>query len=440
VIDGLELHHHPFAKHAMEEILGVLLRCSITHDVPQDPVLSSEGHVYSRRAIIEWIRRRGTSPMTRASLRESDLKDMPILTSICGVISGFVTDGHQSLHCPTAALDKSRIQMRAMLAVAKAVREAGAGIFGSFVFREQILSSSIRAFYVECHETQVIPTRVYDSPRFHSDSYQDRHFIPNDIDVFLPSSISKETLLESIRLCLKFIQVTALVGDDGENESRYAQSKLSTKLTKYTIEVPGASFESCLRFGMDVVSCSTSTLETGAYPNVMKMLVQESAGTISMSSNCGDVTGKVSEYSLRALRSLQKTMDTVTPFLKGKLSYPAFGGDATDIFNEVRTYYYRLTKELRDEWTFLNLSVHLDPCGTKACFTRAFNVDGGVCDVWDESDFDLDDALERTSMHDLKRGRFHVQKFDSSESMFVHFLCDPDFDMRDHPVLTDLNF
>ncbi|CAM4777575.1 unnamed protein product [Rotaria magnacalcarata] len=45
-----------------------LLRCPITMELFHDPVLASDGHTYERQEIEQWIRSRGTSPLTRQPL------------------------------------------------------------------------------------------------------------------------------------------------------------------------------------------------------------------------------------------------------------------------------------------------------------------------------------------------------------------------------------
>mgnify|MGYP001074139949 CR=1 FL=1 len=44
------------------------LICPITLEILQDPVLTQDGHTYERKAIEEWIRKRGTSPLTNQPL------------------------------------------------------------------------------------------------------------------------------------------------------------------------------------------------------------------------------------------------------------------------------------------------------------------------------------------------------------------------------------
>ena len=45
-----------------------ILQCPITLDIFCDPVLAKDGYTYERKAIQDWIRNHGTSPMTREPL------------------------------------------------------------------------------------------------------------------------------------------------------------------------------------------------------------------------------------------------------------------------------------------------------------------------------------------------------------------------------------
>ena len=49
--------------------------CPITGDLMRDPVSEPEGHTYERNAIMKWLSKSKTSPMTRKGLDMSDMKD-----------------------------------------------------------------------------------------------------------------------------------------------------------------------------------------------------------------------------------------------------------------------------------------------------------------------------------------------------------------------------
>jgi hypothetical protein len=48
----------------MDEIADILV-CPITMVVMKEPVVGDDGHTYERSAITEWVKREGTSPLTR---------------------------------------------------------------------------------------------------------------------------------------------------------------------------------------------------------------------------------------------------------------------------------------------------------------------------------------------------------------------------------------
>ena len=56
--------------------------CPITGDLMSDPVSEPDGHTYERSAIIKWLSKNNTSPMTRSGLCVSTLKENISQTSI----------------------------------------------------------------------------------------------------------------------------------------------------------------------------------------------------------------------------------------------------------------------------------------------------------------------------------------------------------------------
>jgi len=48
-------------------------RCPITREVMFNPVVAPDGHTYERKAIEEWLRRNGTSPVTRQPIKRGAL-------------------------------------------------------------------------------------------------------------------------------------------------------------------------------------------------------------------------------------------------------------------------------------------------------------------------------------------------------------------------------
>ena len=55
--------------------------CPITQELFVDPVIDRDGNTFERAAIVEWIRVRGTSPITRNALSVEDLAPNRVLAS-----------------------------------------------------------------------------------------------------------------------------------------------------------------------------------------------------------------------------------------------------------------------------------------------------------------------------------------------------------------------
>ena len=65
------------------------LRCPITHKLPVDPVMASDGHIYERRAIQKWLDQSKKSPVTNQKF-SSELQPA---TQVGGFILDMVTRG-----------------------------------------------------------------------------------------------------------------------------------------------------------------------------------------------------------------------------------------------------------------------------------------------------------------------------------------------------------
>jgi hypothetical protein len=61
--------------------LLTLIHCPITLAPIKDPVITSQGIVYEKQALIAWIEKTGTCPMTRAVLTMKEIKAFDLKTS-----------------------------------------------------------------------------------------------------------------------------------------------------------------------------------------------------------------------------------------------------------------------------------------------------------------------------------------------------------------------
>jgi hypothetical protein len=49
-------------------------KCLITQEIFKDPVMGDDGHTYERKAITDWLRKNGTSPITRQPMDINTLR------------------------------------------------------------------------------------------------------------------------------------------------------------------------------------------------------------------------------------------------------------------------------------------------------------------------------------------------------------------------------
>jgi hypothetical protein len=66
----------------MEEDYNPNLICSLTMQLMRDPVIDSDGNTYEKSAIEDWLRLKGTSPMTRKPMHVSSLRPNRALKNI----------------------------------------------------------------------------------------------------------------------------------------------------------------------------------------------------------------------------------------------------------------------------------------------------------------------------------------------------------------------
>ena len=89
------------------------LLCPISQELPVDPVIAEDGQIYERGAIVEWLSRNATSPITRAPMGTKLLPAVPVRNTIGSLIKSGAIDGELAEEW-LEKLDQEKIVMKEM--------------------------------------------------------------------------------------------------------------------------------------------------------------------------------------------------------------------------------------------------------------------------------------------------------------------------------------
>ena len=74
---------HEGVRSEARDTLSSELRCPITLDIMHDPVFLTDGHVFEREAIEDWLQHSSISPLTGKPLSDTRVVPSPLLRRLC---------------------------------------------------------------------------------------------------------------------------------------------------------------------------------------------------------------------------------------------------------------------------------------------------------------------------------------------------------------------
>ena len=86
------------------------LVCPITQQLPFDPVMAEDGKVYERNAIVEWLRRNGTSPVTRARMGTRIIAAVQTKNTIDTLIKSGAIEGELAMAWMYRLADEKKVK------------------------------------------------------------------------------------------------------------------------------------------------------------------------------------------------------------------------------------------------------------------------------------------------------------------------------------------
>ena len=86
------------------------LVCPITQELPFDPVMAEDGKIYERNAIVEWLRRNATSPVTRTRMGRRMIPAIQTKNTISTLIKSGAIDGELAEAWQKKLVDEKAVQ------------------------------------------------------------------------------------------------------------------------------------------------------------------------------------------------------------------------------------------------------------------------------------------------------------------------------------------
>ena len=83
---------HPPTRLISTQVAADLV-CPITQELPFDPVMAEDGKIYERNAIVEWLRRNATSPVTRTRMGRRMIPAIQTKNTISTLIKSGAIEG-----------------------------------------------------------------------------------------------------------------------------------------------------------------------------------------------------------------------------------------------------------------------------------------------------------------------------------------------------------
>lgn len=434
--------------------------CPITHAVPKDPVLASDGWIYSRNALQCWFETSTQSPMTREEMSMDDCKEAFGITQLyTSIRSCYLSSG-----CPTLPrnrsmyIDKGKTLALMRNLVANHALQQNGFIFGSGAYMKLLHSKLIVKFYACCRRNDVEPDLVYHDLTFHPESWDARHHIVNDLDIFFGDDRQVFSFAQSLqkRYAYKGLRVVAY----REGKTIWPSNKglgggappycntafvVCNELRRYRVSIAAGMCDS-IHLALDVVSkrdgVHMPSMHMGWYPNILKTICKDRQKYFLR------MFPKLClEHSIIVLNSLQQMherKETLTSVvhngLKNIHDHPLCTDDA--VRNDAGLFCAHLWKELKQGQHILNISSKWHPAEAGNQDMIAFTLFEGNRRTEHTHHMTLDDIqhlISNTSVMLLKNGMI-MHKCEGIEYV-IHYLLDPDFDIlsTDYPELQLLN-
>ena len=418
--------------------------CPIIHDIPRDPIVAGDGHIYSQRALKEWLNKHEKSPITNEIIDPDQLLPVTAITNICNDLRE--TNLASMLETETSYIhinmqkEKAKVQRYVMNLAFK----FDCVIFGSSAYNSFLHEGNIIHFYERCNEQDIDPDSVYNDISFDSSTFNSRRRIMQDIDILMPDTSTLEKFIKKLKITESIKVEEIPIKVDDINSSYFTDFQSNFSIRSFIIRIPFGFTGKGMQVKIDAIlpkslrrffslslsggggECLSDKGEYlfkgfGPFPNIIKTIALENKRYFFMHNPELDVDRTY--LALEACKYLAESQTTVTTYLDH--TKPCNHDNSRESF---LMYFRRLVKELKADTTILNLSITLEDDNEKPSLEfQSFDEDGNRQGNINLLISDVYNKIRNASSSNLQKGRLELFADDEFQPRFIHLLCDPDF-------------
>jgi len=399
------------------------LICPFIHQVPlPDDIVTVHSHVYSRKALLSWLERNNTLPITGEQISAEDIVEIPILVRLSSEIH-FTPKIYNFkisniLYNDNISIDLWYEKNKLKNIIRSFALDQDLIIFGSNAYLSYIHNTNLVNYFMYTKSTG---SNNYNDPSYHPESFISRQEMKkiNDIDI-LATSGDIDIIIDKITKLLKHCKINKKeISYKSSNFIKYTQNaKLDVF---YPIGLTGS-----IKINIDLVVITDNRYKSEPYPNIIKKIIQDKYRYYII-----DYTNLPLNYHLELLKWCKKCYNnkvTITNiFYYGQIIFNHENLESLKC--DIWYYIRRLYKEL-ELYKINNLSTEI--VDTNKIKFILFN-DNEKTDEF--IIIDMDNYINFYNQFDCNIDEMCRGKLNLNNGKSIYISCDPDFNINEYSLL-----
>ena len=443
----------------MENLWRSIL-CPIKHIIPDDPVLATDGYIYSRDALETWLSQRSSSPMTQEHIDPSNgFKTVKAITELCKSLSSRSIQRSANISHNSEGiclLEKSKLIAGLRNLLTRCILKSDGVIFGSNSYQRVLHDKDIISFYIRCKKDELNADMMYHDKTYHPESWNARHRAINDIDVYFKNESESLSFIDSLSergrqkgwIINHYRDGTDVIRRIRISEGHYANTIFAknNRLRRCKITVPVGVYGK-MSLSMDIVSARCDCfpeLKMGWFPNIIKTICRDRYRYFFRMDP--DINVDHTLIMLDACKRMFAAKQTLTSVIQTRMIDIHDPVREDDIKGDTLLYSSHLWDEIESGIEILNLSAQSsDVKGERGenqiCFKLFDSEQARTSASVHLSQAKLEALIRSSSVSDLRHGRLLYPQEGTSERTserypefdmernYIYYLKDPDFNI-----------